>query len=213
MTAPDPLQPVGICRNRATTLRRLVLLLPLIWGAKSIASDPAPSWGAGWQAHVSNTYCELRREYYIPFRSDPDRRGFLSGTAFDRAFVRFSANTQLHGDLTPPESLGVIQFHLYVYPEYSPVEASQRIVRANLGGYPSEANVVSNAEIHTFSLGEDESAQLLQRFINSEMIEFELSFANGDQRQFKIYPSGDRTFYVWADMFRTCIRSHTGKKR
>lgn len=194
-------------------LRKLALLLLLICCATSIASDPAPGWGAGWQAHVWNTYCELGREYHIPFRSDPDRRGFLSRTAFDRAFVRFVANTHLHGDLIPPESLGVIQFHLYVYPEDFPLPASQRIVRASLGGYPSKANVVSNAEIHIFSLEEDESAQLLQRFIDSETVDFELSFANGDQRQFRIYPSGDRTFYVWAEMFRTCIRTHKGKKR
>ena len=34
-----------------------------------------------------------------------------------------------------------------------------------------------------------------------------------DMKQFKIYPSGDRTFYVWANMFQTCIRSHEGKRR
>lgn len=194
-------------------MRKLVLLLLLTWCASSIASGPGPGWGVGWQTHVWNTYCELRREYYIPFRSDPDRRGFLSGTAFDQAFVRFAANTQIYGDLIPPESLGVIQFHLYVYPEEFPVPSSQRIVRANLGGHPSEANVVPNAEIHIFSLEADESAQLLQRFVNNEIVDFELTFANGDQRQFSIYPSGDRTFYVWAEMFRTCIRTHKGKRR
>ena len=74
-------------------------------------------------------------------------------------------------------------------------------------------NVVSNAEIYIFSLGEEESVQLLQRFVDNKVVEFELTFANGDVRGFKLYPSGDRTFYVWEEMFQTCIRSHQGKKR
>ena len=69
------------------------------------------------------------------------------------------------------------------------------------------------SNIHTFSLNEDESAQLFQRFIDNEIVEFELIFANDDMRQFKIYPSGNRTFYVWANMFQTCIETHKGKKR
>lgn len=181
--------------------------------AAASASDPNPIWGSRWKAHVWNTYCELRREYIIPFRNDPNRRGFLSGTAFHRAFVRFTANTRLHGDLIPTESLGVIRFHLYVYPEDFPIATSERIIEASLGGFHSKANVVSNAEIHIFSLEEDESTQLLQRFIKNEVVDFELKFANGDERQFKIYSSGDRTFYVGADMFQTCIRSHMEQQR
>jgi len=212
MTADDPKQPFKVCRNRVTNLIKLVPIIALIWVAASGASDPGPTWGF-WQAHVENTYCELRKEYYIPFRNDPSRsdpskRGFLSGTAFDRAFVRFTANTQLHG-----ESVGVIRFDLYVYPDDMPNASSERIVEASLGGYRSEANLVTTAEIHTFSLNAEKSAQLLQRFTDNETVEFELKFANGDLRQFKIYPSGNRTFYVWAEMFQTCIRSHKGKKR
>lgn len=194
-------------------MKILVPLIALLWVNTANASDPALSWGVGWTAHVTNLYCELRREYYIPFQPDPDRRGFLSGTAFDRAFIRFKANTRLHGDLIAAESLGVIRFHLYVYPEDIPTATSERIVEASLGGFHSEANVVSNAEVHIFSLGEDESTQLLQRFIKNEVVDFELKFANGDERQFKIYPSGNRTFYVSADMFQTCIRSHMEQQR
>ena len=195
-------------------MKKLVPIIALIWVATSGASDPVPTWGF-WQANVENTYCELKTEFYIPFRndpsrSDPGRRGFLSGTAFDRAFVRFWANTQFRD-----ESLGVIRFHLYVYPEDMPnaPPASERIVEASLGGYRSEANLLTTAEIHTFSLNADQSVQLLQRFTDNEIVEFELTFANGDMKQFKIYPSGNRTFYVWADMFHTCIKSHKGKKR
>ena len=120
------------------------------------------------------------------------------------------ANTQLHG-----ESLGVIRFHLYIYPEDMPTApaASERIIEASLGGYRSEGNDVSIQKMHIFSLSADESAELLQRFTDNEVVEFELKFANGDVKQFKIYPSGDRTFYVWAEMFHTCIKSHKGKKR
>ena len=160
--------------------------------------------------HVWNTYCELKREYFIPdrddpIRKDPSKRGFLSGTAFDRAFVRFTANTQLQG-----ESLGVIRFALEFYPE-DLQPTSDRITEANLGGYRGEAIVLS--EIQTFLLNAEESMQLLQRFTDSEIVAFELKFANGDTRQFKIYPPGDRTFYVWANMFQTCIKTHKGKRR
>jgi len=150
-----------------TNLKKLVPIIALIWVATSGASDPAPTWGF-WQTHVYNSYCELSNEYHIPFRNDPFRRGFLSGTTLDRAFVRFRADAQLHGE---------------------------------------------SAGIHAFLLGVDESTQLLQRFTDNETVEFELKFASGDLRQFKIYPSGNRTFYVWADMFQTCIRSHKGKNR
>jgi hypothetical protein len=198
-----------------TNLKKLVPFIALIWVATSGASYPAPNWLADWQALVENTHCELRKEYHIPFRndasrSDRNRRGFLSGTAFDRAFIRFTANTQFHD-----ESLGVIRFHLYVYPEDMPTApaTSERIIEATLGGYRSEVNDVSIEKMHIFSLSADESAHLLQRFTDDEMVEFELKFANGDLRQFKIYPSGDRTFYVWASMFQTCIETHKGKKR
>ena len=212
-TANDPKQPFKICRNRETKLKKLVPFIALIWVATSGASGPVPTWSF-WQAHVENRYCELRNEFDIPFRNDPSRydpgkKGFLTGTAFDRAFIRFVADAQLHGE----DSLGVIRFHLYVYPEVLPnaPATSERIIEASLGGFHSEAKEVSN--IHTFSLNEDESTQLLQRFINNEIVEFELKFANGDMKQFKIYPSGNRTFYVLADMFHTCIKSHKGKKR
>jgi hypothetical protein len=110
----------------------------------------------------------------------------------------------------PPKASGKFASTLYLYPEHFPLAANDRIFEATLNGFRSKANVVSNAEIHIFSLSEVESAQLLQRFINNEIVDFGLKFANGDEKQFKIYPSGDRTFYVWADMFQTCIRSHKG---
>jgi len=208
MAAFDPKQPFRICRNRETKLKKLVPFIALIWVATSGASDPLPTWGS-WQAHVVNTYCELSMEYRIPFRNDPSRRGFLSGTTFDRAFVRFRASTQ-----QPAESLGVIRFHLSVYPEDPPTRTVERIVDATLGGFRSEAIMFNYARTpQNFLLGEDESAQLLQRFINNERVDFELKFANGDEKQSTFYPSGDRTFYVWAEMFQTCIRSHKGKKR
>ena len=193
-------------------MKRLVLVFGLIWVIAANASDPAPGWGADWNAHVWNTYCELRREYYIPYPSDKERRGFLSGTAFDRAFVRFAANTRSHGDLIPKESLGVIRFHLYVYPDDFPIAETERILEARLGGFHSEVDVISNAEIHVFSLEENESAILLQRFIDNDAVEFELNFATGDRREFKIYPTGDRTFFIWAEMFNTCIRENTSEK-
>lgn len=212
ISADDPLQPFNIYPIKTAHLERLALIFALIWGSAATASDPAPSWGAGWQAYVTNTYCELRREYYIPYKDDPDRRGFLSGTVFDKAFVRFVANTRLHGDIIRKDSLGVVRFHLYVYPEDFPIAETEKILAATLGGFHSEAKVVSNAEIHTFSLEPKESANLLQRFINNEAVDFELKFAKGEERKFKLYPPGNRTFYVWAEMFNTCIRENTAEK-
>ena len=208
----DRLRSLRICLDMTIHLKRLVLIPALIWANAVNSSDPAPGWGADWQAHVTNTYCELRREYYIPYKDDPDRRGFLSGTVFDKAFVRFVADTRLHGDLIPADSLGVIRFHLYVYPADFPIAETEKILAATLGGFHSEARVVSNAEIHTFSLGEQESARLFQWFIDNEAISFELELANGEEREFKIYPTGNRTFYVWAEMFNTCIRENTAEK-
>jgi hypothetical protein len=127
---------------------------------------------------------------------------------FDRAFVRFTANTRVHGDLILSESLGVIRFGLLVYPDDFPVPEVKGIVAANIGGFEVIAKVVSAAEIHSFTLREDESLLLLERFTNNEVVDFTLTFASGDEKRFKIYPSGDRNFYVWAEMFRTCIREH-----
>ena len=193
-------------------MKKQVPLLVFFLVATTDASDLAPGWAHGWNAYVWNTYCELRREYHIPNLDDPDRWGFLTGTAFNKAFVRFSANTRLHGDLIPKDSLSVVQFHLYVYPESFPVADSDRIVAAELGGFRTAANVVSNAQIHVFSLDRDDSMQLLNRFIKNERVDFRLHFADGAERQFSIYPSGDKTFYVWAEMFKTCIRQNTSDK-
>jgi len=116
----------------------------------------------------------------------------------------------MHGD-----SPGVIRFSLTVYPEDMPTPpaAPERIVEASLGGFPSEAILLTTAEIQVFLLSAGDSARLLQRFTDNEIVEFELKFKNRDVKKFKIYPTGYRTFYVWASMFQACIRSRKGNLR
>ena len=189
-------------------MRKLILILAFLVMDLSAASDIQPGW-ASWTANVWSLYCELRREYSIPYRSDPNSRGFLSGTAFDKIFVRFTAHTRLHGDVIPEDALGVIRFGMHIYPSDRLVPEDDRIQIANIGGFEVEARGVTVADIQMFTLHEDESLVLLQRFINNEVIDFSLRFTSGDERQFKIYPSGDRNFYVWAEMFRTCIKENS----
>jgi hypothetical protein len=104
--------------------------------------------------------------------------------------------------------LDVLRFDLYVYPETQPVPEAEKILSANLGGFEAEASIVSMAEVHIFSLGEDEANLLLQRFMDNEVVDFELRFANGNEAKFQICPSGDRNFHVWEAMFRTCVRAN-----
>lgn len=189
-------------------MRSLLLVLALLLSTSSLASDPQPSWGAGWSANVWNTYCELQRRYFIPVPADSTRRGFLSGTAFNGAFVRFATTTRTHGNIITADQLDILQFALYVYPERPPVRDDQRITSAVLGGFAADARIVPNADIHMFTLDEAESQQLLQRFMNNETVDFELRFANGNAAQFQIHDSGDRNFHVWEAMFRTCVRAN-----
>jgi hypothetical protein len=191
-------------------MRVLILILTFVLSSPVLASDPAPSWGAGWSVNVENTYCEIVRRYSIPFVSDVTRRGFLSGTMFNAAFVRFTTTTKTHGNVITPDQLDKLRFDLYVYPETQPVPANSRIVSASLGGFESDANVVSRAEIHIFSLDESESFLLLQRFMNFEVVDFELRFADGSTSEFQIYPSGNRDFNVLEGMFRECVRLNRG---
>lgn len=184
------------------------LLVALLLSASSLGSEPMPSWGAGWSANVWNTYCELRRTYHIPYPADSQRRGFLAGSMFNSAFVRFAKTTRTHGSVITKDELDKLQFSLYVYPEGHSLPAEQKILSANLGGFEAEARVVSAADIHIFSLPEHESSRLLQRFLAHEVVEFVLRFANGKEATFAIHPSGDRNFRVWEAMFQTCVREN-----
>jgi hypothetical protein len=189
-------------------MRTLALAIAFFLSTSSLASDPEPSWAANWSANVWNTYCEIKRTYQIPFSQDPSRRGFLSKSMFNGAFVRFETTTQTHGNVITEDQLDIFRFDLYVYPDSHPVPKEQRILSASLGGFEASARIVSNAEIHIFSLNEDESYRLLQRFMANEVVPFELRFANGERTQFKIYPPGDRNFHVLEAMFRTCVREN-----
>lgn len=191
-------------------MRVLVLALTFALSASVLASDLAPSWGAKWSVNVENTYCEIVRRYTIPSVSGSERRGFLSGTMFNGAFVRFTTTTKTHGDVITADQLDKLRFDLYVYPETQPVPENERIVSASLGGFESVPNVVSRTEIYIFSLNEDESFLLLQRFLSYEAADFELRFADGRNAEFSIYPSGNRDFHVLEGMFQTCVRLNRG---
>lgn len=189
-------------------MRTFVFLCALSVSGASLAADPQPSWGAGWSANVWNTYCELRRTYNIPSSSDPSQRGYLSGTAFRTAFVRFTTMTRTHGNLITEDQLDILEFALLVYPANHTVPESARILSANLGGFEAEPDIGPVEEIHTFSLDEQESFLLRQKFLNNEVVDFTLRFASGEERQFSIYPSGDRNFHVLEAMFQACIQNN-----
>jgi len=80
-------------------MRALAFVIAFFLATPSFASDPEPSWGANWSANVWNTYCELMRTYRVPFPLDSKRRGFLSGSMFNGAFVRFATTTRTHGNV------------------------------------------------------------------------------------------------------------------
>ena len=92
-----------------------------------------------------------------------------------------------------------------MYPENDTI--LNGVVGAAIGAFYSEVNITV-ADIHVFVLPEHQSLKLLEEFKNNESVGFTLMFADGNRREFTIYPSADRTFFVLADMFRTCIKSH-----
>ena len=178
------------------------------------ASDPVPGWSHRWSANVWNTYCELKLDYSIPFRRDAMRRGLLANTGYDQAFVRFTSTTRMHYDLYPEGELGKVRFQLYIYGEDGKLPAPEsRISSARIGGF--ELDLPENSEfwVHMFSLDDEATSELLSAFRANERVEVTVRFANGEERQSTIYPSGDRDFHVWEAMFEACIRKNVGPRR
>lgn len=186
----------------------------LVVGLRAHASDPFPTWSNKWDANVWNNYCELRLDYYLPYRSDPQRRGFLANRSFDRLFAQFAASTRTHFGLIPEENLFKIRFGLFFYGEDGHDPAPEdRVMAAKIGGFKlSPRETQSVAGILAFSLAEGESLLLLEQFTQNKTIEVAVVFADGEERQSKIYPGGDKDFRVWAEMFRTCIRENVGPR-
>lgn len=171
------------------------------------ASDPAPMWNFKWSAHVWNTYCELRLEYAMPFKEDPERRGLLAGRAIDRLFASFAASTSTHYGLIPEDLLSKTRFHLAFYGEDgNHVPEDDRILSVKVGEFQMSLLTDQNAWIQSFGLDEDDASSLLQVFSGNQKVEVVVLFADGEERRSTIYPSGDKDFHVWAAMFKTCIR-------
>lgn len=178
------------------------------------ASDPMPGWSHRWSANVWNTYCELKLDYGIPFRRDATRRGLFANTGYDNAFVRFTATTRLHYDLYPEEELFKVRFQLYIYGENGELPApDSRVLWARIGDF--ELNPPENPEfwIHMFSLDEEATSKLRSVFRANERVDVVIRFANGEERQSTIFPSGDRDFHVWEAMFEACIQKNVGPRR
>lgn len=191
----------------------LALVVVTISGPAANASDPMPGWSSRWSANVWNTYCELKLDYAIPYRNKPERRGFLRDTIFDRAFARFAASTRTHYGLIPEEELFKVRFELHFYGENGQVAAKDDlIVSAKIGEFEMNPPERFDFWILTFALNEDDTSSLLQVFKDNQRVEVVVRFANGEERKSKIYPSGDRDFRVWAEMFKTCIRENVGPR-
>lgn len=191
-----------------TKFANLLVTIVATLGALTYASDPAPRWASKWSAHVWNNYCALRLEYTIPFKGNPDRRGFLEGRSIDRLFARFAAFTRTFG-LVPEEMLFKIIFSLHFYGEDGRLVAKEdSISSVKVGDFEMNLQDDSSDWILTFVLPGDQTSLLLQRFRENQVVEIVAQFADGEERRSKIYPSGDRDFQVWAAMLETCIREN-----
>ena len=180
--------------------------LLLVLSCSCLASDPQPRWG-DWSVDALNNGCNLKRSYYIPFPSDSKKRGFLADSSFTSAAVQFVVLTRTHGDIITNEQLDKLRFDFYVLPDgYPDIPAERRIRSANIGGF--EALAVPHPHSHAHSLNEDDSSLLLQKFMQNEIIPFELRFANGTKVKFDMYPSPNRNLQVLVAMFRTCVRDN-----
>lgn len=178
------------------------------------ASDPAPMWSPRWSANVWNTYCELKLDYVIPFRRDASRRGFLANTGYDRAFVRFAATTRTHYDLYPESELFKVRFQLHIYGENGQLPPpTHRITSAKVGEFELTPPKDPEFWIHSFSLEEEPTSRLLSVFRANERVDVIVRFADGEERQSTMYPSGDRDFHVWEAMFETCVQKNVGPRR
>jgi hypothetical protein len=218
MSATDPMQTVRFCTIDGFHMlnKSAIRLIVFLFLASIVAeaSDPMPGWSHRWSANVWNTYCELKLDYYIPFRRDAMRRGLLANTGYDQAFVRFASTTRMHYDLYPEEELFKVRFQLYIYGENGVLPAPEsRILSARIGDF--ELDPPENAEfwIHMFSLDEEATSKLLGVFRANERVEVTIRLANGEERRSTIYPSGDRDFHVWEAMFEACIRKNVGPRR
>jgi hypothetical protein len=188
-----------------------IIVFLILAGAVAEASDPTPGWSHRWSANVWNTYCELKLDYSIPFRHDTMDRGLLANTGYDRAFARFAATTQMHYDLYPEEELFRVRFQLHIYGENGELPApGSRISSARIGDFELDPPKNTEFWIQNFSLDEDATSKLLSVFRANEHVELIIRFANGEERQSTIYPSGDRDFHVWEAMFETCIQKNVG---
>lgn len=189
-----------------TKIPVLLIATVLAVGRASYASGPLPMWESKWSAHVWNNYCALNLEYSIPNRRDRDRRGLLAGRSLDRLFIRFSASTRSDG-LIPVESLGKIRFELFFYGEDGHVPAvNDHVVLAKFDEFKMVKKESRNDWIESFWLSERDSLSMLEKLSDHEAVELIFQFADGETRKSKIYPSGDRDFHVWTEMFKTCIR-------
>lgn len=149
-----------------------------------------------------------RLDYTVPFRSDPERRGFLAGRAIDRLFARFIAGTRTHVGLIPEEELFKIRFELLFYGAGGqPVPEKDQIISVRIDEFDMELLIDKNDWILT-RLDEGDTSSLLERFRENQIVEVVVQFADGEERRSKIYPSGDGEFHVWEAMFRTCIREN-----
>ena len=195
-----------------TAIQRIIFLI--LASVVAEASDPMAGWSHRWSANVWNTYCELKLDYSIPFRRDAMRRGLLANTGYDAAFARFAATTRMHYDLYPEEELFRVRFQLHIYGENGELPApDSRISSAKIGDFELDPPKNTEFWIHNFSLDEEATSTLLSVFRANERVEVIIRFANGEERQSKIYPSGDRDFHVWEAMFETCIQKNVGQRR
>lgn len=192
-------------------MKNKFVVIILFLSFNSYASDFVPNW-VGWRIDAHGIGCGLIKDYYIPYKERPILQGFLAGTKFHRAHMRFTANTFTHGDLITEDELGVIKYRLQIESTTPHIKDNEKISKAVLGGYVSQPWTLPDDDYHIFSLSEKESLGLLQKFERNENVDFSLIFANGETRTFTVFSSGNFNGHVWVAMFKTCIKEHVRKR-
>jgi hypothetical protein len=202
-----------IQRFKVFYLRNLVIIFSLFCPVFAHASDPGLNWGTAWTINVFEQYCSLIRSYRISVPSDPARRGFLSGTIYNGASLRFTGNAEIISDDANADDLGGMQFYLTISAADWPVETEKLIIAADIGGINVVPFVSPKTGEHNFVLDPDRALLAYQQFMDSGAVQFTLYFSNDETRQFSVRSLPKGRFKLWAAMFQTCIRENRDQLR
>ena len=184
-------------------MRILVTLCSVFLIALAQASGPGLHWGNDWAIQVYKQTCSLKRTYQIFVPSEPNRRGFLSDTAYNGASIMFFGYGQASDN-----PLDNLRFSLHMTAEKWPLETGQQIVAVEVDEFHVVPLVSRFTGEHSFMLSTEQSARIFELLVEKESINFKLHFADGETRQFEAPDHRIGNFKIWGAMFETCIREN-----